>query len=129
MSLHALAAVSFRNARKPILFEKWVSLGMVTVFFDATMPDIIMPKAYLDDFDMYIVVAAENSKITPTGIEGFCRHPTEKTDFDFFISWDSISAMHSHGLNEKHTWYEDAKRAVARANSRQQSKIRRTLPS
>lgn len=128
MSLHPLALASKRNERKAILYSKWIALGSVSVNFDATAQEVAFPESLRHDFDMYITVDANNAKMVPTGLEGIVGNPKGGT-FDFFIPWAQVTSLFSHALNEKHIYFEDFERAVARDKSRKLVAQKKVLPS
>lgn len=130
MNRHQLANASFRNPRKAILFGKWIGLGSVTVCFDATLPEVMVPPEMKVNFDRFIICHPDSCKLVLTGIEGVCKYPGRKDQtFDFFISWAAVTAFESNALNERHIYMEDYQLAQMREQNRSLAKTGKPLPS
>jgi hypothetical protein len=125
-SRHRLHAQRYRNERKRILFEKWLSLGMVQVNFDATHVEVALPLKHKADPDFWVAVV--EAEVYTSHFEGTCK-PPGRAEFQFQIPWDSVHALYSTAIHERHIWLEDVSRAAKREEIRKMVKTGRPLPS
>jgi hypothetical protein len=123
---HPFHEQRYRNERKRILFEKWLGLGMVQVNFDATHPEVALPDELKGDHDYWLAVVT--AEIYTSHFEGLCK-PRGKTEFQFSVPWDSVHALYSQALHERHIYLEDVNRAAKRQETLKIAKTGRPLPS
>jgi len=116
----------YRNERKRILCQKWLQLGRVQIFFDATRDDVAVPDFAKNDPDYWIAV--ETCEIYTSHIEGPCK-PPNRPEFQFSVPWDAIHCMYSVTLRERHVWLDDVDRSAKRIENRKIAATGRPMPS
>lgn len=115
-----------RNIHKRVLFELWLNHGKVKVNFDATHPEVVLPQKVKGDHDMWIGV--NSAAIYTSHFEGTCQ-PPKGDAFEFEVPWDSVHALFSIELNERHIYLDDVARAVRRQEIRKNAQAGKTIPS
>lgn len=127
MERHPLHALRYRNERKRILFEKWIQLGTVKIWFDATHPDVALPSKFKTDSDYWLDIG--EAEIYTSHVEGRCvPRNTGIEPFQYSVAWDSVHAMYSFAVHEKHTYLEDVDRAKKRHETLQIARTGRPIP-
>jgi hypothetical protein len=122
-------------ANKSEKMLNWIEHGIVRIVFDATHPDVVVPKHLRKgvrvrlDFGFDLPKPIPDMKIDADAVSGTLSFPGVGL-FRCYIPWQAIFGMGSRALDSVELWLNDAPRSVQdelleRAAERANAKVRR----